>query len=120
MIREIGLRVPAGNVIADVTVLRPSAPRDAMWAEPADVLLVVEVGSPSSRRHDRSTKPSLYAEAGIDWYWRIERSKTGPIAHLYRLAEAGHDELHRSVAAGAVETVEPPLPVRVAPAGWSA
>ncbi|MEH0936010.1 Uma2 family endonuclease [Micromonospora psammae] len=64
VIREIGVRVPAGNLIPDITVLKPGAPRDRMWAEWTDLALVVEVESPNSRRHDRLTKPALYAEAG--------------------------------------------------------
>ncbi|GAB3814037.1 Uma2 family endonuclease [Micromonospora zhanjiangensis] len=118
VIREIGVRVPAGNVIPDITVLRPSAPDDGMWAEPADVALVVEVESPSSRRHDRFTKPALYAEAGIGCYWRIERTDFGPAAHLYERAKAGHYELHHSVGPDEVATTEQPFPFRVDPAAW--
>ncbi|MFD0819420.1 Uma2 family endonuclease [Micromonospora zhanjiangensis] len=120
VIREIGVRVPAGNVIPDITVLRPSAPDDGMWAEPADVALVVEVESPSSRRHDRFTKPALYAEAGIGCYWRIERTDFGPAAHLYERAKAGHYELHHSVGPDEVATTEQPFPFRVDPARWRA
>ena len=39
---------------------------------PADVLLVVEVVSPSSVTTDRVTKPAQYAAAGIPAYWRVE------------------------------------------------
>ncbi len=41
---------------------------------PADVLLVVEVVSPSSVTTDRITKPAQYAAAGIPAYWRVEAS----------------------------------------------
>jgi Uma2 family endonuclease len=40
---------------------------------PADVVLAVEVVSPSSQSTDRVTKPAQYAAAGIGRYWRVER-----------------------------------------------
>ena len=120
VIREIGLRVPGGNAIPDITVLRHGAPRGVMWHEAIDVALVVEVESPSSRRHDRFTKLGLYAEAGIESYWRIERPERGPVAHLYVRAAAGHYELHRSVTPSDVLLVELPFAVEVAPARWMA
>lgn len=60
-------------VVPDVAVLR----REAVWSgastvRPADVLLVVEIVSPSSQVMDRVTRPALYAEAGIPAYWRVE------------------------------------------------
>lgn len=39
---------------------------------PADVALVVEVVSPSTRRTDRFAKPGEYADAGIALFWRLE------------------------------------------------
>ena len=39
---------------------------------PADVGLVVEVVSPTTRRTDRFAKPGEYAEAGIGLFWRLE------------------------------------------------
>ncbi len=39
---------------------------------PADVGLLVEVVSPSSRRTDRFAKPGEYADAGIEVFWRLE------------------------------------------------
>lgn len=119
VIREIGLRVPSGNVIPDVTVLRPGAPRGVRWHDADAVGLVVEVESPSSRRHDRFTKLAIYAEAGIESYWRIERGARGPIAHLYTIAAAGHYELHQSVHPDEVVKAELPFPVQVAPASWT-
>ncbi|SCG74694.1 Uma2 family endonuclease [Micromonospora humi] len=52
----------------------PTPPRDGLWLHAADVALVVEIESPSSRRYDRLIKPTLYAEAGIPHYWRVERA----------------------------------------------
>ncbi|MEH1013617.1 Uma2 family endonuclease [Micromonospora sp. CPCC 206060] len=120
VIREIGLRVPAGNLIPDLTVLRPDAPADDLWADPAQVALVVEVESPGSRRHDRFTKPALYAEAGIESYWRIERIDLGPAAHLYQRAKIGHYELVGSVGPADRFRVELPFAVTVTPADWTA
>ncbi|MFC7548827.1 Uma2 family endonuclease [Plantactinospora sp. GCM10030261] len=117
-IREIGLRLPGGNVIPDISVVRDTAPDEEMWADPKDVALVVEVESPSSRRHDRITKPGLYAEAGIESYWRIERTDDGPVAHVYQLADAGHYELFASVGPADSVRVERPFPVDVTPADW--
>ncbi|WP_245984493.1 Uma2 family endonuclease [Streptomyces tateyamensis] len=39
----------------------------------ASVSLAVEVVSPGSRSDDRFRKPGLYAEAGIPYFWRVER-----------------------------------------------
>jgi Uma2 family endonuclease len=39
---------------------------------PRDVLLAVEVMSPSSVSTDRVTKPAQYADAGIPHFWRLE------------------------------------------------
>lgn len=39
---------------------------------PYDVLLAVEIVSPSSGGMDRVLKPYHYAEAGIIYYWRVE------------------------------------------------
>lgn len=117
-VREIGVQLGDSTVIPDLTVLRPGAPHDATWADPADVALVVEVESTGSRRHDRVTKSSLYADAGIECYWRIERTAAGPIAHLYSGASGGHYHQHRSVNPGDSVVAELPYQVQVAPAAW--
>lgn len=118
-IREIGIQVGESLLIPDVTVLRPSAPRNAMWADPLHVALVVEVESKGSRRHDRFTKPSLYAEAGIESFWRIERTDSGPVAHLYGQASGGHYRLHQSVSPGETYHAALPYPVDLSPDTWT-
>lgn len=46
---------------------------------PADlVALVVEVVSPSTKRKDRRIQPTLYGEAQIRHYWRVETDQTAP------------------------------------------
>lgn len=56
----------------DLLVYRRSA-RDQKYAGPGDVLLAIEVMSPSSVTRDRVTKPKQYAEFGIPHFWRLER-----------------------------------------------
>ncbi|MFC7587721.1 Uma2 family endonuclease [Nonomuraea antimicrobica] len=51
---------------------------------PDDVLLAVEVVSPSTRTRDRATKVAAYAEAGIPLYWRVELDE-GPTVYVYEL-----------------------------------
>jgi Uma2 family endonuclease len=59
--------------IPDVTVLADRVFRDDVHiVSPVDVLLAVEVESPSSVTEDRITKPAQYAAGGIAHYWRIE------------------------------------------------
>ncbi len=55
----------------DVLVIRRAAAGSA-YAAPLDVLLAVEVMSPSSVRRDRLVKPAQYAAAGIPYFWRLE------------------------------------------------
>lgn len=49
------------------------------YATAEQVVLVVEVVSPSTRRRDRLEKPAGYAAAGIRYFWRIEQDP----AHVY-------------------------------------
>ncbi|MER7440414.1 Uma2 family endonuclease [Micromonospora avicenniae] len=118
VIREVGVRVPGGNLIPDVTVLKPGASRARMWAEAADIALVVEVESPGSRRHDRFTKPALYAEAGIPAYWRVERGDFGPVIYRYGLAKGVHYDLLGTVGPDDPVEVTEPWRMRLDPGDW--
>ncbi|MFF0509141.1 Uma2 family endonuclease [Streptomyces fimicarius] len=69
----INIIVPDGLLIPGLVLVDAAAAEQATVAVPAhDVLLVVEIASPSTRVTDRKLKPSLYAAAGIRHYWRIE------------------------------------------------
>ena len=58
--------------------------------KPEDVLLVVEVVSPESRVRDRERKPQLYAGAGFQRYWRIEKDRADgrPVVYTFELDPA--------------------------------
>ena len=47
--------------------------------DPSGVLLVVEAVSPSSVTMDRVTKPAIYAEQGIPYFWRIDALDEGAV-----------------------------------------
>ncbi len=59
---------------------------------PADVGLLVEVVSPSTRRTDRFAKPGEYAEAGIRLFWRLE-TEPDLVLHPFVLGPAGYEPL---------------------------
>ena len=80
------------------------------------MLLVVEVESPSSRRMDRLTKPSIYAAAGIPAYWRV--CLDAPEAPTVAVSALDGD-VYREVAtvrAGESRLVDVPFPVELRPA----
>jgi Uma2 family endonuclease len=106
----------ASNLVPDVTVLRPRS-SGATWSDPADVALVVEVETPATRRYDRILKPTLYAEAGIGEYWRVEPGPSGPVLHVHEL-EAGRFRLRGCVEGAEQIKLDAPYPVRITPAAW--
>jgi Uma2 family endonuclease len=71
-IGEAGVRFDDRNLrVPDVLVLDRRA-LDKDLASPRDLLLAVEVMSPSSVSTDRVAKPAQYAAAGIPHFWRLE------------------------------------------------
>ena len=101
----------------DVVVL-PAEPayRTGGPLTPADVLLAVEVVSPSSRRMDRLVTPAVLAEAGVPAYWRVELEGVGtPSVTVYELAGVAYREV-TTVAAGSVAVVATPFRVELRPA----
>lgn len=114
---RMGVRIADSHLVPDVTVLRPGS-SGAVWCDPHDVALVVEVEMPATRRYDRQLKPGLYAEAGIASYWRIELPPGGPVAHLYARPSAGRYRTQSSVPAGRCVRAETPFGVNLTPANW--
>ncbi len=61
------------SFIPDVLVTTAAAAaREPSRYEPHEVVLAIEIVSPSTRSIDRVLKPALYAQAGIPYYWRVE------------------------------------------------
>jgi len=103
------LRVP------DVVVhSRTPEALDSIRLPVGDLVLAVEVESPSSRRRDRLQKPWEYAAAGIKHYWRVEPDV--PAVTAYRLVAGTYVESGRAEGAEELRLTEP-FPVVVVPAG---
>lgn len=109
----INVIVPDGLLIPDLVVLDASADPDGVTADAQDVLMVVEIASPSTRITDRKLKPSLYAAAGIAHYWRVEL-EPAPRMLIGRLRNGSYVD-EPPLLAGAVAQVEQPFPVAFDP-----
>jgi Uma2 family endonuclease len=78
----------------------------------SDVVLLVEIESPSSTDTDRKWKPELYAAAGIPWYLRVRLRRTrrhprAPEVFVYRLAGDAYVEHARAHAGQTLQLTEP-------------
>ncbi|WP_344482906.1 Uma2 family endonuclease [Nonomuraea monospora] len=101
--------------IPDLVVVPKIAARNTkLMFRPSDVLLAVEVVSPSTKSTDRRLKPEAYAAAGIPSYWRFE-SSPGPELHVYELDGGAYSEpsVHK---AGTTVTLSAPYTVSFDPA----
>jgi Uma2 family endonuclease len=59
-------------VSPDVFVVPPDEARSLDWSSVRHLLLVAEILSPASVRHDRFTKRRRYQEAGVPLYWVVD------------------------------------------------
>lgn len=114
-----GVDVAVSYLEPDIVVVRAAAidPNPKRFAA-ADMLLVVEVISPSNASIDRHEKPLRYAEVGIPHFWRVElEGDRSPYLVRYGLDESGvkYRELG-TVHAGDEETVDIGFPVTLRPA----
>jgi Uma2 family endonuclease len=55
-----------------VVPLRPDGRRPLEWTEFGIPMLIAEVMSPSTARHDRITKRKLFQERGVGEYWIVD------------------------------------------------
>jgi len=119
VLEAAGVQLPNGVLIPDVLVVHAVAVLSGRSPlVPADLLLAVEVVSPSSATTDRVTKPTLYAAAGVPAYWRVELAGAeAPSVVTYRLMGTAYVEQATATADEAV-SLDWPLAVRLAPAEW--
>jgi Uma2 family endonuclease len=102
-------RIPDVTVLADRVFVS-----HRKQVAPADVLLAVEIESPSSVTEDRITKPAQYAAAGIPHYWRLE---TDPLRlTAYELADRIYSQLG-TWTAGDIARLDRPFPIELDMAG---
>lgn len=114
-----GVQVRVSYLEPDVAVVRTAvADRNVTRFQPDDVLLVVEVISPSNAGIDRREKPIRYAEAGIPHFWRVElEGDRAPYVVRYGLDDSGAKYVELgTVHAGQEETVDLGFPVTLRPA----
>jgi Uma2 family endonuclease len=115
VIECVNLRLPGGGLnipdllVIDSTVLGPTP----IELAPAHVLAVVEIVSPSSRRVDRVLKPSVYADAGIPTFWRVELEPE-PVIVVSTLVD-GVYRVDATATAGSTTTLPSPFPVTFDP-----
>jgi Uma2 family endonuclease len=76
---------PRRSFIPDLVVATDQAARrrSAKYS-PDEVVLAIEIVSPTSTSMGRITKPALYATAGIPYFWRIETDGAITV-HTYKL-----------------------------------
>lgn len=97
--------------IPDFTVLKKRGAK-GLTVPAADVLLIGEVLSRSTKMNDLVVKRQMYAEAGISYYLIIDPAKDVPQARLFELGNEGkYVEIARSDA-GVLE-IERPFPVTI-------
>jgi Uma2 family endonuclease len=100
------ITAPDGFLIPDVLVVRGDQVRKRGNFPAAEVVLAVEVVSPSTRSIDRWHKPKLYAAAGIPFFWRVELDPLHAVA--YQLAGDGdYAEVTRAEAGNLLRLSEP-------------
>ncbi|GGU77315.1 Uma2 family endonuclease [Lentzea flava] len=100
----IGVRVSKHfGYIPDVVVATERV--ETVSVDVANVALVVEIVSPSTKKSDRLEKPAALAAAGVPAYWRVELDGADdPTIYCYRLDNGTYTEVATLISgnAGAV------------------
>jgi Uma2 family endonuclease len=85
----------------------PESLDDDTTSYPVDLVkLAVEVVSPATEDHDRSTKALLYAEAGIPSYWIVDHTDDGAVrVEVFALEDGKY--VSRGTSTGTLTVTEP-------------
>jgi Uma2 family endonuclease len=103
--------VPTTSLQPDLLVARRGEIEpDRLRATP---VLVVEVASPRTRRHDRGDKLLAYQEFGVPHYWLVDPA--GPTLTVLHLVDGRYEQVAEVSGEDAYEATEP-FPVTVVPA----
>ncbi|MGW2546360.1 Uma2 family endonuclease [Kitasatospora sp. NPDC001574] len=114
VLEAVNIVVPDGLLIPDLVVADAAAAADAGTTLSAhDIVVAVEIASPSTRVADKKMKPALYAAAGIEHYWRLELDPA-PRLYLGRLERGSY--VDRLVQVGESTQLTDPFPLDLDPA----
>ncbi|GLZ39432.1 Uma2 family endonuclease [Actinokineospora sp. NBRC 105648] len=81
----VNVKLNAQRVVIPDAVVTNAPGHDALYYDAADMAVVVEVMSPSSRSFDKAHKMALFAEARIPFYLLVDPAVRPAAATLYRL-----------------------------------
>lgn len=96
---------PATVRAPDLVVTRARSDQEQLSA--SDVLLIVEIISPRSRRVDTHLKPFEYSEAGIPHYWLVDIDPPVPTITAFALGAPGDGYVESQTASGELVVIEP-------------
>jgi Uma2 family endonuclease len=110
--QAVEIRVDRRNAyVPDVMVTTvEAAARGPNIFTSAEVVLAVEIVSPSSTRMERIRKPGLYATAGIPFFWRVE-TRGGLVVHTHQLVA---EKLYKKTGEfGEMIDIDEPWPIKI-------
>ena len=116
VLHDVGVHVGLRRLyVPDLLAVRRDTPFHDNGYDPTGVLLVVEAVSPSSVTMDRVTKPAVYAEQGIPYFWRVDALDEGkPRAEAYALDPGTRTYIPEAeLGPGESELLEHPWPVAI-------
>ncbi|MCP2247424.1 Uma2 family endonuclease [Lentzea aerocolonigenes] len=92
-VTAVGVRVSEHfGYIPDVVVSTERV--ETVSVDVANVALVVEIVSPSTKKSDRLEKPAALAAAGVPAYWRVELDGVeGPVIYCHRLNDGVYSDV---------------------------
>ncbi|MFG1920384.1 Uma2 family endonuclease [Cryptosporangium sp. NPDC048952] len=111
--KAINVRLASGRVIIPDVVVHSSVGTEGVFVPAEEVVMIVEIVSPSTKQVDRLLKPGLAAQAGIQFYVLVEPD--GPTVTVHELDNGSY----RQVVTASGEktlTVTEPFPVEFRPA----
>ena len=115
VLHDVGVHVGLRRLyVPDLLAVYRGTPFHDNGYDPGGVLLVVEAVSPSSVTLDRVTKPAIYAEQGIPYFWRIDTVDGDQVRlQTFALGSQGTYVQEAELGPGEIGTLDHPWKVRV-------
>lgn len=115
LLHDVGVHVGVRQLyVPDLMAVYRGTPFHDNAYDPGGVLFVVEAVSPSSVTMDRVTKPAVYAEQGIPYFWRLDTVDEGKARlEVYALTTKGTYAQEAELGPGDVGTLDHPWSVTV-------